>query len=139
MTVIYFPFLAFCSLWCLGFFAITRKGKLFDFVDAAYSKLLGATEAQQKVNDGTAIFLDHVKVKVYDIFGCVTCLSSTQTLILYFFFCHVTDNNFVFWHWVAVSIPCAFLNEFLWQLRTTFVKRNEIADIEIKHFLDASD
>lgn len=130
----YFLFIAFSSLWCLGIFAITRKGKIFDFVDNFYAKILDAKRIQQKIDkDERLTFSEHLRSKLYDpISGCCTCMASVHTLYLYLFYCDQTGNDFTFWIWCAIAIPVAFLNELLWNVRTSFVNFGKIVGMEIE-------
>lgn len=135
----YFYFIIFCSLWCLGFFAITRKGKLFDFVEEFVTKILGSKQAQKNFDSGTASFLDHVKLKIADpTFSCCTCMASVHSFIIYLLYCHFTGNSFMFLTWISIAIPVAFMNEILWATRTYFVKKNELTDLKIKMLKDAN-
>ena len=101
----YFELILAVSLFELGIFAITRKGKLFDFILKWVEKL------PEKVSD--------------PIITCVTCMASLHTLIWSFLFLYVHpmfNINFSWWLVVAIAIPCAFVNTILWQISAVLEK-----------------
>lgn len=123
----YFCLLFFCSLWCLGVFAISRKGKLFDFVDNWLAKVLDAKPIQKKIDKNEPMTVtEHLKVKLYDwILGCATCSASLHTFYAYALLCYFSGIHWQIWIWVMIAIPCAFVNELFWTFKMSNANKSE--------------
>lgn len=104
----YIEILFVIVLWCVGFYSITRKGKIFSFLPYLTDWM-------------PAIIKDPLT-------HCVVCFASVHSVLVYGFISWqqlLGVVNFDWRIWILLAIPTAFLNDLLWNIRTYFVKSNE--------------
>lgn len=106
----YWNLLFAISLWCCGFYAITREGMILDFV----LKFFERTKTMEKIG------LPFVR--------CITCMASVHSIIIYGVYCYAHHLSFNFFVWAILAIPIAFTNTLGWHVLKHFENLNELAE-----------
>jgi hypothetical protein len=105
----YWNLLFAISLWCCGFYAISREGMIFGFI----LKFFERSKTLEKVG--------------LPVVRCITCMASFHSLIIYGAYSYSHRIDFNFFVWALLAIPIAFTNTLGWHILRHIENLNELA------------